>query len=301
MKLTNEIRIGFAQYPGLYRLIFINVVFFIALGFVRVFSFLTGIGGFWPDIIIETVAMRSSVQSFLEYPWSVITYMFVHEGFFHILFNMLVLFWFGKIFCTFIKPKKLVTVYLLGGITGALAYMISFNLLPPFAELNPFSRLIGASAGVIAILTAAATMTPNYSVMLLFFGMVRLKWIALVMVLLYFLSIPQGNAGGNISHIGGALFGFIYVKGLRSGIDLGSWLDWLLESTAGIFQRRGSMKTVHRSKPTLKRGIDDTPSRQEKIDTILDKISRSGYSSLSSDEKEFLFQISNKNDTESKS
>jgi len=206
---------------------------------------------------------------------------------------MLVLFWTGKIFCDFFNSSKVVAVYLLGGIAGALLYLSAYNIFPAFSNELPLSKLIGASAGVVAVLVAIATLVPDYSVHLLFFGPVRLKYIAIFLVLLYLISIPEGNAGGNIAHIGGALFGFTYTRLLRKGTDTGRWMEKLLNAATGILKPSPKIKVVH------KRGqahSGNSPSQQEVIDAILDKITRSGYSSLTAKEKEILFNASKNKD-----
>jgi hypothetical protein len=220
--------------------------------------------------------------------------MFIHENFLHILFNMLVLYWTGKIFCEFLGSSKLVAVYILGGLAGAFLYILSYNIFPAFAQSLHFSQLIGASAGVIAVLVAIATMVPDYTMHLILFGPVRLKYIAIFLVLLYVISIPDGNAGGNISHIGGAAFGFFYSRILKKGTNIGSWLEKILDTLQNLFFPSKRLKAVHRrsgGRRSASAPSDSTP-RQEVIDAILDKISRSGYSSLSKEDKEILFKAS---------
>jgi membrane associated rhomboid family serine protease len=291
MKLTDEIRMSFVRSEGLFRLMVVNVGVFLVIGIAKAILFLSG-NGF--GIITETLdylAVKSSLAATLSQPWSPVTYMFVHENFLHILFNMLILFWTGKIFCDLLGSKRVVSVYILGGLAGAALYILSYNLFPAFSEAVDFSKLIGASAGVIAVLVAIATYTPDYVMHLILFGPVRLKYIAIFLVILYVISIPDGNAGGNISHLGGAAFGFIYSRSLKSGTDLGHWLERLFDSISSLFNPSKKLKAVHRSGAGSGRQVDGVP-RQEIIDSLLDKISRSGYASLSKEEKEILFKAS---------
>ena len=168
--------------------------------------------------------------------------MFLHEGIMHILFNMLILFWTGKLFTEYLGNDKFWATFILGGLTGAFFYILAFNLLPAFALSGESARLLGASAGVISIMVAIATLLPDYTVFLFIIGPVKLKYIAIVSVLLYAISIPNGNAGGEIAHLGGALFGFVMVKQLRNGRDLTGWLVNLVARISG--NRKVKMKIV---------------------------------------------------------
>lgn len=291
MRTTNDIRIGFSGAEGLFRLLVVNVAVFLIIGIGKMAFFLSGSGSGIIDWVITFLGMPSGISTLAVQPWSLITYMFVHENFLHILFNMLVLFWFGKIFCEYFNSRKIVAVYLLGGIAGALLFLLAYQLFPAFEAVKHSASLIGASAGVIAVVVAISTLLPDYSMHLLFFGPVRLKYIAGFMVLLYLISIPDGNAGGNISHVGGALFGFVYTRLYRRGNDIGLWLEKLIGLITGIFKPRPKIKVVHRKPGTVSGSPSGKPG-QDVIDAILDKISRSGYGSLSEKEKEILFKAS---------
>jgi membrane associated rhomboid family serine protease len=292
MRTTNDIRISFTGSEGLLRLLAVNIAVFLVLALSKMIFFLSGSSTAVMEQIISLLGMTSSVSQLAMQPWSLITYMFVHESFLHILFNMLTLFWFGKIFCEYFNSRKIVVVYLLGGIAGALLYFLAYQLFPVFESVRHASTLIGASAGVIAVLVAISTLLPDYSMQLLLFGAVRLKYIAGFMVLLYLISIPDGNAGGNISHLGGALFGFVYTRLYRQGTDAGAWLEKLLAWFSGLFRPSSKIKVVHRKSGTFGDLSQKEKPRQEVIDAILDKISRSGYGSLSDKEKDILFKAS---------
>jgi membrane associated rhomboid family serine protease len=242
--------------------------------------------------VADLFALPASTLRFSGQPWTLITYMFLHIDFLHILFNLLWLFWFGKIFLEFLSQKKLVCTYLLGGIAGGLAYLLFYNVFPVFSRNLDISFALGASAAVMAIVTAISFYVPRYTVALFLFGKVRIIYIALVLFVLDFFLIRSENAGGHIAHIGGALYGMGYAFTLRQGIRFsmhGSF--WHVFRGKTISQRHNQPKDASR------RMTDDEYNayrlkRQQKIDEILDKISRSGYESLTSEEKEILFRAS---------
>jgi len=217
--------------------------------------------------------------------WTPITYMFMHAGFFHILFNMLWLYWIGQIFEEYLGHKRTIGLYLMGGLTGALFFILAFNFLPAFSGVVAGATVVGASASVMAVIIATATLLPDYSIGLMFIGPVKLKWIAIFYVLIDFLSTAGPNAGGEIAHLGGALFGFIYIKQWQRGHD---WIGGIVN----IFKAKPNLKVA--SKSSVKNS-NDLP-RQEEIDRILDKISQSGYESLNKQEKEILFRASKDNE-----
>jgi hypothetical protein len=210
--------------------------------------------------------------------------MFMHAGILHILFNMLWLYWMGQIFEEYLGNKRTIGLYIMGGLAGALAYLLCLNLIPAFTNSNAAvgSTIVGASASVMAIVVATATLLPNYTISLILFGPVKLKWLVLVILAIDFLGIVGPNAGGEIAHLGGALLGFIYVKQLQKGHD---WIGGI----SGIFRSRSKLKVA--AKNTSKNSAEYP--RQDEIDRILDKISQSGYDSLSKQEKEILFRASN--------
>ncbi len=270
------------------RLIILNVAVFITFNLTGVFLSLGGNGSRFSETVNGFFAMYSGFGSFLSHPWGIITYQFVHGGILHLLFNMLWLYWMGRIFIEFLGSRKLLSVYLIGGMAGAVMFMMAYQTLPLFSDIRNSGSVIGASGSVLAITVAAATLVPDYSIGLLFFGQVKLKYLAVAAIILDLLSMAGPNAGGHIAHLGGALFGFIYVKQLRSGRNIGSWMDSLILFIENIFsKKKPGMRVVHRRK------VSEMPD-QETIDRILDKISRSGYESLTSSEKEILFKASKK-------
>jgi len=239
-------------------------------------------------------------MEFLMKPWSIITYSFLHSGIWHILSNMLILYFSGMYFLNYFSAKRLLNYYFLGVIIGALVYMLSYNLFPAFQGTGR-SYLMGASAGVMAVLIGIATHIPNMRVRLMIIGNIKFWWIAAFLVVLDIIQIPMGNAGGHLAHLGGAGLGYLYTNQLQKGNDIGKWFENLMDSLASIFkprEKKARMKTVHRTGKTSKtqnrsnkaRSSFNKDDKQKKVDAILDKISKSGYESLSKAEKDFLFQ-----------
>jgi hypothetical protein len=218
--------------------------------------------------------------------------MFLHENIWHILFNMLVLYFSGSIFLEYLGERRFSITYILGGLTGALLYIIAFNIFPVFSPVLNVSTAIGASAAVMAILIAIATYIPHYAVHLLFLGPVKLKYIALFYIVIDLLSISSSNSGGHIAHLGGAIYGYLYIKSTQRGNDLALNLNKLFNKLLVWFKAKPKMNTVYSS--NKKRETNVSKADQSRVDSILDKISKSGYESLSKEEKEFLFKSSNR-------
>lgn len=281
------------------KLIFVNVAVFLLINILGLFSFLftgSGIAGLG---IIDWLAVPSSLGRLLTRPWTIITYAFLHYDFLHILFNMLWLYWFGKIFLEFLNQRQLLSVYLLGGISGAILYMMAYNIFPVFSAAVNYSYALGASAAVYAVVVAISAFVPDYSIILMFIGRVKIKYIALFVVILDLLSISGGNAGGHIAHLGGALFGFLFAMQIKSGSDITAWFTSITGKISDIFKSKPKMR-VTENKFKKKRPVSDMDYRKQQaadqavIDKILEKISKSGYNSLSKEEKEILFRMSNK-------
>jgi membrane associated rhomboid family serine protease len=293
MRVRDEIRITFSGKDHLLVLLIINLSVFLVYSLSNLALFLVGNGG--GRQIIEYVGMPSHFDLLLSRPWTVVTYMFVHFDFFHVLFNLLVLFWTGRILSDQVSQKKLTATYLLGGLFGGTAFFLITNLIPALQSTAGPTYLIGASAGVLSIMVAAAMVAPEHPVHLLLFGEINLKYVAIGLVVLYLISIPNGNSGGHIAHLGGALAGYTYIKLLRSGVNMGGWIEYLLEIPKNI-STKGKIKVVHSSKhPTRNSSKSHNKDQQAVIDSILDKISRSGYDSLTKSERETLFKMSDEN------
>lgn len=263
----------------LFLIIGINVLVFLAINLLAAGEFLTG----GSDNAADWLQLQLSMPAYYEQLpfkfWTLATYMFTQRGFFHLLFNMLWLYWLGLIFLDFLNKRQFMFTYLAGGIMGALLYLLAYNLLPVFGESVERSFLLGSSASVMAIVVATATLVPNFTIQLLFLGGVKLKYLALAYFILDIIGISS-EPGGSLAHIGGALLGFIYVQQLNRGTDFST-----------IFKRKSKLKIVkNKSTATATAALPD----QEIIDKILDKISQSGYDSLTKLEKEQLFKASKK-------
>lgn len=280
----------------LIKLIFVNVAVFVGLHLFGLFLWFLAINN-GSDLVVKWMALPAETTRILFKPWTIITYMFLHESFIHILFNMMVLYFGGTIFLNYLNGKKLLVTYLLGGIAGGVLYVLAFNLLPVFDQLTSSSIALGASASVMAILVAAATYVPNYIVNLMFLGAVKFKHIAIGYVILDIISIPQSNAGGHIAHLGGALFGFIYIQQLKKGKDFTLGFSRFLDYLKAFFLPRKKMKVVYKKQGKSKSNYDYNEQKvnnQKQVDLILEKISKSGYDSLTAKEKAILFDASKK-------
>ncbi|MEB2774760.1 rhomboid family intramembrane serine protease [Algoriphagus sp. D3-2-R+10] len=294
---------------SLYKLIAINIlVFFVVLIF-RVFMTIGGLGDLY-STALSYLMMPASLPKLAVQPWSIFTYMFLHEGIFHILFNMLFLFWFGQLIHQFLGSRKLANLYILGGLAGALFYVLIYNLAPYFSQSVDSSLMLGASAGVFAIVVGAATLSPNTTFFLILLGPVKIKYIAIFYVILSFANSAGANAGGELAHLGGALLGYLYIIQLRKGNDWG-----LPVQKVGIFfedlfsGRKSNVKVSYRKAKTTSGGgfssfnksskstpttANSTEATQEEIDKILDKIADRGYEALNKEEKRKLFEFSKK-------
>lgn len=272
-KLINE----FKNANILYKLIYLNVGIFLFYNILSVISslFILDVG---PSL--EKLILPSNTSTLIKQPWSIISYMFFHKTFIHLLFNMIWLHFAGKLFLDYFNEKQFFSTYILGGLCGGILFILSFNYLPAFEIANQNAKAMGASASVLAIMFAISTHIPNYRIQIPFIGMIKIKYLAIALIILDVISIPKGNAGGHIAHIGGALFGYIYAKQLNKGIDISKNLYQLINivSLKNIFKKQNKTK-----------------KNQTKIDTILEKISKSGYSSLNKQEKEILFNASKEN------
>ncbi|HOP58968.1 MAG TPA: rhomboid family intramembrane serine protease [Bacteroidales bacterium] len=293
MSITDDIKRTFSSANNLTRLIYINIGVFLFFLIVSVISFLfdnTGI----ESTILRLFAIPASLKVFLLKPWTLITYMFTHKDIWHILFNMLWLYWFGRIFLDYLDQRKLVAVYLMGGISGAIVYVLSFNIFPVFTGIVSESVAIGASASVMAVVIATATYVPDYSIHFFLIGRIRIKYVALAILILTSFMDFSVNSGGKLAHIGGALPGFLYIVKLRKGKDPGRRLNSIIDTLVTFFKPRPKMKVTHKKTVTDYDYNKIKAEHQAKINTILDKISKGGYDSLTKEEKDMLFRESQK-------
>ncbi len=293
-RFINNLKDGFRRGDTVIRLLYWNVGIFIVVSLVTVILTLFRIPvAPW----INYLELPASVERFIFQPWTILTYMFLHVSLLHILFNMLWLYWFGKLFLQFFSSKHLRGLYLLGGIVGGVFYILAYNVFPYFEEVKDYSYLLGASASVLAIVVAVAEREPNYPIQFLFIGSVRLKYVALFMILLDLLFMTSGNAGGHIAHLGGALAGWLFAIGLRKGHDLTRWINAVCDVVCGDWKpkpRKPKMKVHYSDKQKDYDFNARKKERSDEIDRILDKLRKSGYSSLTDEEKKSLFDASKK-------
>lgn len=275
------------------QLIYINVGVFILTTLVEVMLqlFNRSLGA-----TFQWLELPASPARFILQPWSILTYMFMHAGLMHILFNMLWLYWFGFLFLQFFSAKHLRGVYILGGLCGGLLYMAAYNIFPYFRSMTEYSFMLGASASVLAIVAATAYREPNYPIRLLLFGTIRLKYLALIVIGSDLLFITSSNAGGHIAHLGGALAGLWFAAGIKQGRDVTSGINKALDAIISLFSfkpRKPKMK-VHYGNGREK-DYDYNAKKKvqnEEVDRILEKLKKSGYESLTTEEKKSLFDAS---------
>ncbi len=267
------------------KLIIINVVIFIVTYLFNTMSFLFQIDG---NFIVNWFSLQPDFELLLFRPWTIVSYGFLHVGFFHVLFNMLVLYYFGNLFLDFFNSKQFIVYYILGIMAGGFIYMISYNYLPGLKTQE--SLLLGASAGVMAVVIGIASHIPHYSMRFRFIGNVKLLYIAVVLVVMDLVQIPTGNAGGHLAHLGGSLLGLVMTKYFNQGSDLITWMDqWLTK------KEKRPLKTVYKSTKKKANQKKETKSEEQvRIDSILDKISKSGYDTLTKEEKDYLFNAGKK-------
>ncbi len=288
VNILDNIKKFFLQKDALSRLILINVVIWIICLFISVFTWLFNISDI--SFVTKLFAVPADISSLAEKPWSIFTYMFLQEEFWHLFFNMLMLYYGGKIFLQYFSQKQLILTYIIGGIFGALFFILAFNAFPVFENKIAVSFALGSSASVLSILIAAATYQPEYKLNLFLLGEVKMKWIAIIFVIIDILSIPKGNSGGHIAHLGGALWGFLYAYMLKKDFDI--YLIFKRKPRIRVKTRNAG--NYHQRAKTDEQFNAERAQTQEEIDRILEKIAKNGYSSLSEKEKEYLFRQSKK-------
>ena len=296
MNIINNIKQTFKQGNSLIKLIYMNASVFILLKLTLIILLLFNIPG---TFLVSYLAIPADLTRLVYRLWTPLTYMFMHEGFLHIFFNMFTLFWFGRIFLMYFSEKQLVGLYLIGGLLAALVYVASYNLFPYYAPELHQSLLLGASGSIMAIIVATAFRSPDMELQVMFLGNIKLKYIAIFFVLTSLFGITSNNGGGELAHLGGALAGYLFVVSLRQGRDLTKGLNWILDTIYNLF---GPRKLKVRTNPNHKRStMNDAEFNMNKarkmseIDKILDKIKTSGYESLSTEEKKRLFEQGKRN------
>ncbi len=294
MNIIDEIKESFKQGTTLHKLIYLNLGLFMAVQVVRIVLLLSNSPEQY-DTFLRYLAIPSNTDVLIRRPWTIITYMFLHEGFIHILFNLLWLYWFGTIFIQELGMKKLVSTYLVGGIVGGLMFVLFYNVFPVFSPVSETTIALGASASVMAIVVAVATFRPDRKMQLMFIGPVKIGYIAIAMFILTSMVDFSVNTGGKIAHIGGALAGFLFAYYYRQGKDITRGFDRMMDRIANWFQPgRQNMKVTHKRSANDLEYNKQKGAEQKEVDRILEKISKAGYDSLSSREKELLFKMSDK-------
>ena len=306
MAIWDEIKNSFKRGTILTKLIYINLIVFLAVNIAYVFYALfntqadsTGdLRPYFMENWISYLMVPASLSHLILKPWTLVTYMFLHFSFLHILFNLLWLYVFGRIFLQYLTEKQLLSTYILGGLTGAFLFILSYNVFPGLKSSVDSAEMLGASAGVMAVAMAISFYTPNYTIYLFFLGPVKLKYIAIFFIITDILQIASYNAGGHIAHLGGVIYAYFFILQLQKGKDMGYGFNRLIDNIVTFFSgRRKRMKVTH--KKSVKDMTDMEYNRrkaktQEEIDRILDKIAKSGYDSLTKKEKETLFKMSGK-------
>lgn len=283
MSTLNRLQIKFKSFNVIEQIIVLNVGVFILSALFGALQ-----GDVW---LIRYLELPRDVFDLIYQPWSIITYGFVHYDFFHLLFNMLVLHYIARILFNLFQKRLILNIYLLGIIFGGMAYLLVYNLFDD-SYLKSVGVLVGASAGVRALLIFLCVYLPDNEVRILSFN-IKLLYIALVMIGFDFLGLVGANQGGNIAHLGGALLGYLYAVQFKNGKDLGSGFDKFISRIVSVFKTKSPLKTVHKraSKSSVTKSAEFSElNKQKQIDLILDKISKSGYESLTKEEKEFLFR-----------
>ena len=292
MAITDEIKLSYQHGSYLTKLIYINIAIWIVVRLAAVFLVL---GGNEELNYIDWLTLPASFGQFLSRPWTLCTYMFLHYELMHILMNLLWLYSFGRIFLEYHQPRKLLSLYIFGGISGGLFFMAAYNFFPYFWHAIEFSRLLGASAAVITIVIATAVYVPNHVLHLILIGPVKIKWIALVSIIIYVVNLTGDNAGGNFAHLGGVCWGFLYMSLLKSGIDLSTRSERFFDKLFIWSKPKKKLTVEYNSGSYREYGYNKSKKQQqEEVNRILDKISTSGYEALSVEEKEMLFRMSGK-------
>ncbi|MGA3013560.1 MAG: rhomboid family intramembrane serine protease [Bacteroidales bacterium] len=300
--ITDEFKRFFRSGSTLSILILINILIWVLtkVAYVLFFLYNHPDSSFADSWILHYFALPANPGDLSSRPWTLVTYMFLHLEFWHILFNLLWLYWFGRIFLEYLSSRQLLFTYLTGGLAGGLLYIIAFNIFPVFHSSIINSVALGASASVMAIVTAISFYVPNYSIQLLFIGRIRIIYLAIVLFIFDFIAIPGGNAGGHIAHIGGAFFGYfmsLYFRKTRYTYSTGVFSSIFKRITTAFKTRfKKQPSTPYSGRPKTDEDYNDEKNlNQKRIDYILEKISRGGYESLTKEEKEFLFRSSGKN------
>ena len=282
MSFVDNLKYKYARLNVLEKIIAFNVLIFLVATLLK------------PLVrpLLKWLELKSDFYDTLLQPWSILSYAFLHYDFFHLLFNMLWLYFIGRLFLNLFSIKTALNVYFLGAITGGLFFLVGYNVFPQLFATSAY--LVGASAAVRALMIFLCAYTPNQEVRFFTFN-IKLQYIGIALVVIDVIGVLGDNAGGNLAHLGGAFLGYIYATQLTKGNDIGSGWEKFMDSITSLFSKskKSNMKTVYRSKSSKQskaKTNDNDLSKQKRIDIILDKISKSGYDSLTKAEKDFLFR-----------
>ena len=291
MNFKDQLAYRFKQLNQAEKLILVNVACFVMPLFIRTVFYLFNIPS---GVFVGWFELSSDWVDFIFKPWTILTYSFMHSGFFHLFWNMYLLYFTSRLFLNIFPARTFFNVYFLGVILGGVTFLISYSIFPAFQNSSPI--MVGASAGVMATFIFIANYSPDLEVRLIFFN-VKLRYLAIAFVLLDIIQIPYGNAGGHLAHLGGAALGYFYFVRLNQGTDIGLPLEELNNRLLNLFKKQSNLKTVYKNKSNAasKKKESNEDLDQKKIDAILDKISKSGYDSLSKKEKDFLFRAGKNN------
>ena len=290
MSIKEDIHNSFKEGTTLTKLIYINLGVFLVIGLAAGILQLFNISSEWTHFLM----LPADPGMLLHTPWTIVTYMFSHTGFIHILFNVLMLYWFGKLFLEFFSQRDLVGLYLIGGISGGIFYILAYHVFPLFAGKIAGSYLLGASASVLGIIVAVAVTAPNHPIRLLFIGEIHLKWLAVAGVVISLLNVSSSNAGGEIAHLGGAFAGYIFAVRYKKGNNITTWINRILDKLTDLFRKKPKLRVTHQRPITDQEYNLKKKQENDSIDRILEKIKKGGYESLSKEEKQALFRASQK-------
>ncbi len=291
MNFKDQLAYRFKQLNQAEKLILVNVACFVMPLFIRTVFYLFNIPS---GVFVGWFELSADWGDLIFKPWTILTYSFMHSGFFHLFWNMYLLYFTSRLFLNIFPARTFFNVYFLGVILGGVTFLISYSIFPAFQNSSPI--MVGASAGVMATFIFIANYSPDLEVRLIFFN-VKLRYLAIAFILLDIIQIPYGNAGGHLAHLGGAALGYFYFLRLNQGTDIGLPLEELSNRLLNLFKKQSNLKTVYKNKSNAvsKKKESNEDLDQQKIDAILDKISKSGYESLSQKEKDFLFRAGKNN------
>lgn len=285
MGIIDQLKYRWTTGSMLVKLIFINIAVFIILHLITLILLLAGISA---DTVLAEVELPSRIDSMLTRPWTLFTYMFAQYDLFHILFNMLWLYWFGVIFLLADTSKRMLALYIYCGLGGALLFMAYYNVM------DMYGLLIGSSASVIGIVTATAIRHPDYKMGIMFIGEISLKWLAVITIAIDMFSIGGSNAGGHVAHIGGAITGALYAVSQKKGVDITRPFSACVDGCVNIWRRITTprKKSAERNPSAGQAKHATGKDMESSLDEILDKVKKSGYGALTKEEKQRLFDIS---------